>query len=139
MKQPPEEFMFSELNVVPYIDVMLVLLIIFMVSAPLLQTGIEVELPRESANVVKTEDKVPLVVSIDANGQLYLNVLEKPDKPVEERPLLVRLTAELHRNPNRAVYVKGDANATYKQVAHAMAILQKAGAGKIGLVTQGEG
>jgi biopolymer transport protein TolR len=128
----------GDINVVPYIDVMLVLLIIFMVTAPLLTQGIKVELPKAGAeplnpNEVKNEE--PLVLSIDARGRLYLNVGSSPTTPLDDETALVRATAALRRAPQRTVLVKGDKSANYGRVVEAMVLLQKAGASKLGFVT----
>jgi biopolymer transport protein TolR len=128
----------GEINVVPYIDVMLVLLIIFMVTAPLLTQGIKVDLPKAGAeplnpNEVKNEE--PLVLSIDARGRLYLNVGASPAAPLDDETALVRATAALRRAPQRIVLVKGDKAANYGRVVEAMVLLQKAGASKLGFVT----
>ena len=128
----------GDINVVPYIDVMLVLLIIFMVTAPLLTQGIKVELPKAGAeplnpNEVKNEE--PLVLSIDARGRLYLNIGANPATPLDDETALVRATAALRRAPLRTVLVKGDKSANYGRVGEAMVLLQKAGASKLGFVT----
>ena len=127
----------SEINVVPYIDVMLVLLVIFMVTAPLLQQGIKVELPKaatEPLNVTQ-KDAEAMVLSIDAGGQLYLNLGARPDTPLTDPEILASATQGLAQNPQRAVLVKGDRQARYGRVVEAMVLLQKAGAGKIGFLT----
>jgi biopolymer transport protein TolR len=128
----------GDINVVPYIDVMLVLLIIFMVTAPLLTQGIKVDLPKAGAeplnpNEVKNEE--PLVLSIDARGRLYLNIGANPATPLDDETALVRATAALRRAPLRTVLVKGDKAANYGRVVEAMVLLQKAGASKLGFVT----
>jgi biopolymer transport protein TolR len=128
----------GDINVVPYIDVMLVLLIIFMVTAPLLTQGIKVDLPKAGAeplnpNEVKNEE--PLVLSIDARGRLYLNIGASPTAPLDDETALVRATAALRRAPQRTVLVKGDKAANYGRVVEAMVLLQKAGASKLGFVT----
>ena len=134
----PRRRLMGEINVVPYIDVMLVLLIIFMVTAPLLTQGIKVELPKAGAepldpNEVKNQE--PLVLSIDARGRLYLNVGANPGLPLDDQTALVRATAALRRAPQRTVLVKGDRSANYGRVVEAMVLLQSAGASKLGFVT----
>jgi biopolymer transport protein TolR len=128
----------GEINVVPYIDVMLVLLIIFMVTAPLLTQGIKVDLPKAAAEPIPTDSvkkSEPLVLSVDARGQLYLNVGANPDSPLDEATLQARVTAALRREPTRVVLVKGDKAANYGRVVEAMVLLQRAGASKIGFLT----
>ncbi|HKK02721.1 MAG TPA: protein TolR [Gammaproteobacteria bacterium] len=130
----------GEINVVPYIDVMLVLLIIFMVTAPLLTQGIEVELPKVGAEPMDPEqylDAEALVLSVDQQGRLYLNLVE-PETPVSIEVAVERATALLNREPDRPVMVRADARASYGQVARAMRVLQDAGAGQIGMVTDPE-
>jgi biopolymer transport protein TolR len=127
----------GDINVVPYIDVMLVLLIIFMITAPLLTQGIKVDLPKAGAEPldlhnVKSE---PLVLSIDAQGYLYLNVGAKPAQSINEQTALVRATAALRRDPERTVLVKGDKSVKYGRVVEAMVLLQQAGASKVGFLT----
>ena len=130
----------GEINVVPYIDVMLVLLVIFMVTAPLLTQGIEVELPKVGAEPLDPEsylDDEALVLSVDKDGQLYLN-FQEPDTPISAEVAVERATALLNRGPDRPVLVRADARASYGDVARAMRVLQDAGAGQIGMVTDPE-
>ena len=125
----------SEINVVPYIDVMLVLLVIFMITAPLLTQGVKVELPRADAKVVDTTTADPLVVSVTAAGDYYLNYGEDQDSPVTTETLVNRVSALLRHRPNMQVLVKGDRSVPYGDVVLAMALLQKAGAESVGLIT----
>lgn len=127
----------AEINVVPYIDVMLVLLIIFMITAPLLTQGVNVDLPQATANPVEApENTEPLVISVDADGNYYSSVGENPDDPVEPSVLAARVVAILKRNPQVPVMVKGDASANYGQVVSLMALLQQAGVPNVGLITK---
>jgi biopolymer transport protein TolR len=127
----------GQMNVVPYIDVMLVLLIIFMVTAPLLQQGITVELPEVDAEPVEiADDNEPLVVSINAEGELFMNLGETPDQPIAEEELLRRTRAVVNANAETPVLIKGDAAVGYGVVARALALLQSAGATKIGMLTE---
>jgi biopolymer transport protein TolR len=126
----------GEINVVPYIDVMLVLLIIFMITAPLLTQGIKVDLPKAGAEPLPTQpNQPPLVLSIDAQGRLYLNVGSTPRQPIDDQTALVRASAALRRAPERAVLVNGDQAVNYGRVVQAMVILQQAGARKVGFQT----
>jgi biopolymer transport protein TolR len=130
----------GEINVVPYIDVMLVLLIIFMVTAPLLTQGIEVELPKVGAQALDPEDYLDeeaLVLSVDAAGNLYLNFGERTT-PVSVEVATEQARALLSRGPDRPVLVRADARASYGDVALAMRVLQDAGAGQVGMVTDPE-
>ncbi len=125
----------GEINVVPYIDVMLVLLIIFMVTAPLLAQGIKVDLPKASAEALPPEAQEPLVLSIDKQGRMYLNVGGSPNAPIEEEVVAARATAALRRAPERAVLLKADEAIPYGRAVDAMVILQHAGAKKVGFIT----
>ena len=124
----------GEINVVPYIDVMLVLLIIFMVTAPMLSQGIKVDLPKAAAEPLPA-DIEPLVLSIDGEGGLYLN-LGDPQAALEPEQVLERVSAALRREPERPVVVKADRAVEYGRVVEGMAILQQAGAQKVGFATE---
>ena len=126
----------SEINVVPYIDVMLVLLVIFMITAPLLTQGVKVELPQADAEPLDVESQEPLVVTIDAAGDYYVNYGEKQAAPVEPRVLAARVGALLRHRPGLAVVVRGDENVPYGDVVILMTILQRAGAPSVGLMTE---
>jgi biopolymer transport protein TolR len=129
----------GEINVVPYIDVMLVLLIIFMITAPLLTQGIKVELPKAAAEPIDARaanNLEPLVLSVDARGRLYLNVGATPQQPIDDATALARATAALRRAPQRVVLVKGDAAVNYGRIVTAMVMLQQAGASKVGFLTE---
>ena len=126
----------GEINVVPYIDVMLVLLIIFMVTAPLLTQGIEVDLPKAAAEPIDPGDNLdPLVLSVDADGNYYLNVGEDESSPVDAERIAQLASVVLERRPDTPVLVKGDLRVSYGEVVAAMVLLQDAGAPKVGLLT----
>ncbi|HEY3786857.1 MAG TPA: protein TolR [Steroidobacteraceae bacterium] len=128
----------GEINVVPYIDVMLVLLIIFMITAPLLTQGVKVELPKAGAEPLDAEmlkNSIPLVLSVDREGRLYLNVGGNPQAPLDPEIVSARATAALRRNPLLPVLVKADSHVEYGRVVQAMVILQQAGAKKVGFIT----
>lgn len=126
----------AEINVVPYIDVMLVLLIIFMVTAPLLMQGVEVELPKAEAQAVESDDSDPLIASIKANGELFLNVGGDESTAISPEVLQRRVGAVLRANPNKPVLVWGDQAVAYGDVVALMVMLQAAGASNVGLVTE---
>ena len=126
----------AEINVVPYIDVMLVMLVIFMITAPLLTQGVKVDLPESAAQPIEEADKEPLVVSVDASGKLYLNVGEAPDTPVDAEGLVQTVAAVLRRQPQKSVLVRGDHAVEYGAVVSAMVLLQQAGVPNVGLVTE---
>jgi len=125
----------SEINVVPYIDVMLVLLVIFMVTAPLITQGVKVELPQADAEVISGETSEPVVITVDQFGDLYLDVGEDKNRSVDPQTLLVRVSAVLKYNPNVPIMVKGDAAVDYGRVVEAMVLAQAAGAPSVGLIT----
>lgn len=126
----------SEINVVPYIDVMLVLLIIFMITAPLIQQGVEIDLPHASANPMPPEQREPLVISVSKDGDFYLNIGENNDKPIEEDLLANRVAAVINNHPQTPVLVRGDKAVDYGRVTEAMVLLQSAGVEKVGLMTE---
>lgn len=126
----------SEINVVPYIDVMLVLLIIFMVTAPLLTQGVKVDLPKAGAEPIPdVPNHPPLVLSVDAEGKLYLNIGDDEDKPSGAARIVQLTRALLRQRPQTPVLVKADRAVPYGNVVGAMVLLQQAGATQIGFVT----
>ena len=126
----------AEINVVPYIDVMLVLLVIFMVTAPLLTQGIEVELPKAGAEAIdSTSDNIPLVLSVDAAGNLYLNVGDDEDKPIGGKEIVAQTARVLDVSPDTQIFVKADRAVPYGNVVGAMVLLQQGGANNVGFVT----
>lgn len=126
----------AEINVVPYIDVMLVLLVIFMATAPLLMQGVEVDLPKANSTPVSDSDAEPLIVSIDADANLYLNLGASDDQALSIETVRQRVATVLKRNPDKAVMVWGDAAVPYGEVVSLMSELQGAGAPSVGLVTE---
>jgi biopolymer transport protein TolR len=133
----------SEINVVPYIDVMLVLLIIFMITAPLLTQGITVDLPKAAAQALDPDllkENEPIVLSIDREGRFYLNIGGKDtDSPIDESTVLERASAAIRRNPQTPVLVKGDENVPYGRLVIGMTLLTRAGAAKVGFLTDPAG
>jgi biopolymer transport protein TolR len=128
----------SEINVVPYIDVMLVLLIIFMITAPLLTQGISVDLPNAPAQALDPEllrDNEPLVLSVDAEGRYYLNVGDNEDEPIDDATVVERASAVLRRNAQTPILVQADETVPYGRVVTGAVLLQQAGAAKIGFQT----
>jgi biopolymer transport protein TolR len=125
----------GEINVVPYIDVTLVLLIIFMVTAPMLSQGIKVDLPQAAAEPIEPDDLEPLLLSVDAAGAMYLN-LGDPERALPPDQLLEVASAALRREPKRPVLVKADKAVAYGRVVEGMVLLQQAGAQKVGFVTE---
>ena len=133
-RRTPKRLM-SEINVVPYIDVMLVLLIIFMITAPLLAQGVKVELPQASANPIDQEAKEPLVVTVDTEGKLYIEGDKNP-RQMSDEDLVNYARVVLRKQPDVKVLVRGAKDAAYGKVVYAMTLLQQAGAPSVGLLTQ---
>ena len=128
--------MLAEINVVPYIDVMLVMLVIFMVTAPMLMQGVEVNLPDADAAPVKDQDAEPLIVSINDRGQLFLNLGADDKQALELATIRQRVAAVLRRTPDKPILVWGDQEVAYGDVVVLMTALQEAGAPTVGLVTE---
>ena len=128
----------AEINVVPYIDVMLVLLVIFMITAPLLQTGVEIDLPDAAAAPIVDDGQgqEPLVLSVDSDGQWFLNVGDDPESPLDQLEIQKLAAAVLRLDPTRRVLVAGDSAVNYGQIMQAMVTLQLAGAPEIGLMSE---
>jgi biopolymer transport protein TolR len=124
----------AEINVVPYIDVMLVLLVIFMVTAPLLTPGVKVDLPQAAASAVDNPDRETLVVTVDRKGKLFLD-----EREIGPEALQAKVAAILRVRPQTPVLIRGDRQAAYNDVVQTMVLLQAAGAPSVGLVTQSPG
>jgi len=119
----------SEINVTPFVDVMLVLLVIFMVTAPLLTVGVEVNLPKTKANAMSGSDE-PLAITVDAEGSIFLQ-----ETPVELDILVPRLQAITGANPDARIFIRGDSDINYGRVMQVMGIINAAGYRKVGMVT----
>lgn len=129
----------AEINVVPYIDVMLVLLVIFMITTPLLSQGVNVDLPQATSKPLSAKDQEPVIVSIDAQGRYFLNISPTPDQPIDATQLTAQVSTAVQSAQTggtpRQVLVKGDQNVDYGKVMQAMVLLQQAGVPGVGLVT----
>lgn len=125
----------AEINVVPYIDVMLVLLIIFMITAPLIQQGVEIDLPQANANALPSDQQEPVVLTVSKDGEYYLNVGEHINQAISEEVLVHRVAAVLKNKSETPVLVRGDKAVSYGSITHAMVLLQTAGVEKVGLMT----
>ena len=125
----------AEINVVPYIDVTFVLLMIFMITAPLVQTGVDVDLPQTEAAAVDLKDEPPLIVSIKKDGSFYIDIGDRQDEPVAEDVLYSRVSTVLKNKPQTQIYVRGDHLVEYGKIVTVMAALKAAGAPKVGLMT----
>lgn len=128
----------AEINVVPYIDVMLVLLIIFMVTAPLITQGVKVDLPQAEAESLPDDGNPPLIASIDAQGRYFLNVGDSVETPLVADEMLALVKAQISLNENVKFVVKGDGGVPYKNVIELMVLLQEAGVPSLGLMTEPE-
>lgn len=126
----------SEINVVPYIDVMLVLLIIFMITAPIVQQGVTIELPKLSANSLPPEQQEPVILTVSKTGDYYLNIGDNLKKPVTDDVVIQRIALVLKNKPQTPILVRGDKEVDYGSVTTAMVLLQSAGVEKVGLMTE---
>lgn len=128
----------AEINIVPYVDVMLVLLVIFMATAPAIMQGVQVNLPKMQAKTIESkQDNFPIVVSIDDKENIYLNISTNPTKPIDEKNLQVEVAAAMLRDPTRLVTVKADHRVIYNTVLRTMVLLQISGVPSVGLETSG--
>jgi biopolymer transport protein TolR len=125
----------AEINVVPYIDVMLVLLVIFMVTAPLLHLGVDIKLPQAAAKSLQ-DKKEPVLVSLDKDGNLYLTLGAEKREPVDANTLVTKVSAFVRKNPGVSVMFGGDSRVDYGRIMQAMVLLQQAGVPNVGLMTQ---
>ncbi|VAX08011.1 Tol biopolymer transport system, TolR protein [hydrothermal vent metagenome] len=126
----------AEINVVPYIDVMLVLLVIFMITAPLLTQGVKVDLPQADAEPLSAEADDPVVVSVNAAGDFFIDIGEGKNSPIDASILVTRIAALLKYKPKTPIMVKGDKNVNYGRVMEAMVLIQAGGAPNVGLISE---
>ncbi|MFZ4503349.1 MAG: protein TolR [Methylovulum sp.] len=128
----------AEINVVPYIDVTLVLLIIFMITTPMLQTGVDVNLPQAESKTVETEgeDSPPIVISIKEDGQFYLKINDQDDELIQQEEINTQVLEVLHEKPKTQVLINADKSVNYGLVVTVMASLKNAGVSSVGLMTQ---
>ena len=125
----------AEINIVPYVDVMLVLLVIFMVTAPLITQGVKVDLPEAQASPLSPEGALPVVVTVNEAGDMYLNIAEMPNQAISPNQLQIEVAAALLHDSKRQVMVRGDKKVSYSAVLEAMVLLQQAGVPSVGLET----
>lgn len=127
----------AEINVVPYIDVMLVLLIIFMATAPLITHGVKVDLPKMSeSDLVETKEAPPIIASIDAEGRYYVSVGTDPEAPMDAVEVAAVIKLKLQQNPDTPVLIKGSGRVSYQEVLLLMDFLKNAGVPSVGLMTK---
>ena len=126
----------AEMNVVPYIDVMLVLLVIFMVTAPMLSTGVEVSLPKEDTKPITQSEDLPVIVSLNADGQLFVSHKNAIDAPIDDQSLDALLRQMHSQNDRLQVMVNADANNPYSQIMRIMALIQNAGINQVSLLSE---
>lgn len=129
----------AEMNVVPYIDVMLVLLVIFMVTAPMLTTGVDVDLPKEQTNSM-SQNQLPVIVSLTNDGEIFISYENNVDLPITESELIDTLSNLQAQNSTAGeapiqVMINADQNNQYGDIVSLMANLQQAGIQKVGLLT----
>lgn len=136
MRQRIRKSPMSEINVVPYIDVMLVLLIIFMITAPLLSQGVKVDLPQVDSRPIEQSDKDPVIINVDKDGNFYIAYGENSDQPVTPEELINRVNALLKYQPGIPILVGGDKNVPYGKVVELMALLQRAEVPTVGMITE---
>lgn len=126
----------GEMNVVPYIDVMLVLLVIFMVAAPMLTTGVDVNPPQQDTKPIAISDAPPVIVAITADGKLFVSHQDAIDEAIDTDALGVLLQAMFAKNANTQVMIQADEQVAYKSVMQVMAIAQNAGIEQISLLSE---
>jgi len=125
----------SEINVVPYIDVMLVLLIIFMITTPLITQGVKIALPQAPSAIISPGQHDPVIVSVDYEGNIFVDVGERPDQPITDEVLVTRIAAIMKYRPDTDILVAGDSQVDYGQVVRVMTLIQSAGVKDVGLIT----
>lgn len=135
-RSPRRKRVIAEINVVPYIDVMLVLLIIFMVTAPLVTQGVKVDLPQAVSEALPEETTPPIIASIDKQGRYYLSAGENADTPLDNNEMTRLVEDQLLLDPRTQFIVKGDGDVDYKTVVNLMVLLQQAGVPSLGLMTE---
>ncbi|WP_028471044.1 protein TolR [Neptunomonas japonica] len=126
----------ADINVVPYIDVMMVLLVIFMVTAPMLTQGVSVELPQATAEPVDAQDQEPVIVTVDKDGLYYINIGGSETEAISSEEVSSRVQKIMSVNPKQLLLVRGDKNVYYDKVVTLMSLMQQSGASSVGLVTE---
>ena len=135
MRRRTHTRLMSDINVVPYIDVMLVLLIIFMITAPLVSQGVKVDLPQAPSELLPPDDDEPIVVSVDVQGNIYMDAGGDPEAALEADEIVQRASTFVRQKPELQFLVRGDNGVNYGRVVEVMALLQQAGVPGVGLIT----
>lgn len=126
----------SDINIVPYIDVMLVLLMVFMITTPLLNQSVKVQLPKTQAQQIQTTPQKPVIITVNKSGQYFVNIAKNPTAALNQIALEDLIIDAIKKNKSRNIYVRGDSAASYGEIVKAMAVIQNAGATHVGLITQ---
>jgi biopolymer transport protein TolR len=128
----------SEINVTPFVDVMMVLLVIFMVTAPLMTAGVPLDLPSAKGNQLETQNKEPMLVSVSKDGQIFLGQEDKTAMKLEEIGAKLKAVAAARGGNDETIFVRGDKAVDYGTMARVMARIKEAGFRKLSLVTEGD-
>lgn len=136
MAQLRKRRLVAEINVVPYIDVMLVLLIIFMVTAPLLKQGVEIDLPTAPSKTLDAKSPDPIVISVKRTGEKYLNIAPNPQQAIDNDSLVNQLKNERLMDKQRVIMIQGDKDSPYQFIVDTLVLLQQANIESVGLITQ---
>jgi len=126
----------AEINIVPYIDVMLVLLVVFMITAPLINQGVEIDLPQAESEALSASEARPLVLEVDRGGLYYLDLGDGDNAPLDPEEVVTRAAAAIRRAPDLTVIVQADSSVQYQTVIQGIALLKRAGADTVGLATR---
>lgn len=126
----------SDINVVPYIDVMLVLLVIFMVAAPLMVQGVVINLPETNSKAIPVKNSEPLIISVDANGNYFLEIESVQGMSLELNTLINKINKIIEADPSIQIVLRGDSNVKYEYIVSLMSDLQNLGISNIGLITK---
>lgn len=126
----------AEINVVPYIDVMLVLLIIFMVTAPLLKQGVDIDLPTAPSKNLDVNSPIPIIISVNKHGERFLSITPYPDTVIDDEQLILLLQTQRDKDKNRSIMIKGDKNSPYQFIMDTLVLLQQSHIESVGLITE---
>jgi biopolymer transport protein TolR len=136
MKHRRRRRQMAEINIVPYIDVMLVLLVVFMITAPLINQGVEIDLPQAESEALSAAEARPLVLQVDRSGLFYLDVGDGDNAALDPATVITRAAAAIRRSPAVTIIVQADSNVEYQRVIEGISLLKRAGADTVGLATR---